>query len=154
MLVKSLLILNSSMPCGKPFISIVMPVLNAVRHLSQSLESLAFQEWREFEVVIVDGGSQDGTIQKAHQLLSSALLSYRVDVVPGSSIYQAMNHGIEVASGEWIYVMGSDDHLLSSTVLKDIAPRLSAAQPEVLVVHGDVCIEDPGYGYGQRWDLP
>jgi hypothetical protein len=50
--------------------------------------------------------------------------------------------------------MGSDDHLLSSTVLKDIAPRLSAAQPEVLVVHGDVWIEDPGYRYGQSWDLP
>jgi glycosyltransferase involved in cell wall biosynthesis len=142
------------MSCGKPFISIVMPVLNAVRHLSQSMESLAVQEWREFEVVIVDGGSQDGTVQMAHELLSSALLAYRVDVVPGSGIYQAMNYGIDVACGEWIYVMGSDDHLLTPTVLQAIAPCLAAAQPEVLVVHGDVWIEDPGYRYGQTWDLP
>jgi len=136
-----------------PLITVVMPVLNAARFLPRSLGSLAEQQWRQFEVVLVDGGSEDGTVQLAAKILTAASIVHRIDVVLHSGIYDAMNHGVDVAKGDWIYVMGSDDKLLASDVFEAMAPILHQARPDVLVLHGDVWIEDPGYRYGQAWDL-
>jgi glycosyltransferase involved in cell wall biosynthesis len=138
----------------KPMISVVMPLLNAARHLQRSLGSLAEQRCRHFEVVLVDGGSSDGTLALGTALLSAASICHRIKLLPGSSIYEAMNCGVELAVGDWTYFMGSDDRLLADDVFERIMPYLHDAQPGILVLHGDVWIEDPGYRYGQRWDLP
>ena len=138
----------------KPLISVVMPLLNAARYLQRSLGSLAEQRCGHFEVVLVDGGSEDGTLVLAAELLSEASIAHRIKLLPGSSIYEAMNYGVDLAEGDWTYFMGSDDRLLAADVLENIAPYLHAAQSDVLVLHGDVWIEDPGYRYGQNWDLP
>lgn len=145
---------SSPQHSGQPLISVVMPLLNAARHLKRSLGSLAEQQCGLFEVVLVDGGSEDGTLALAAELLSAASIDHRIKLLPGSSIYEAMNCGVDVAEGEWTYFMGSDDRLLAADVLENIAPYLHTAQPDVLVLHGDVWIEDPGYRYGQNWDLP
>ena len=50
---------------GKPLVSVVMPLLNAARHLERSLGSLAEQRFRNFEVILVDGGSNDGVEGRA-----------------------------------------------------------------------------------------
>jgi glycosyltransferase involved in cell wall biosynthesis len=136
-----------------PLITVVMPVLNAARFLPRSLGSLAEQPWRQFEVVLVDGGSEDGTVELATKILADASVLHRIDVVPRSGIYEAMNHGVDLARGDWIYVMGSDDKLLGADVFEAMAPSLRQARADVLVVHGDVWIEEPGYRYGQKWDL-
>jgi glycosyltransferase involved in cell wall biosynthesis len=137
-----------------PLISVIMPTLNSVNDLHRSLGSLIAQSWRSFEVLIIDGGSEDATVSLASQLLKVADLQHRIETVDGSSIYGAINHGIKAASGDWIYVLGSDDMLLNARVFEDLAPLLRQAQPGVWVVHGDVWIEEPGYRYGQKWDLP
>jgi glycosyltransferase involved in cell wall biosynthesis len=138
----------------KPMISIVMPLLNAARHLQRSLGSLAEQRCSHFEVVLVDGGSSDGTLALGTALLSAASICHRIKLLAGSSIYEAMNCGVELAVGDWTYFMGSDDRLLAEDVFERIMPYLHDAQPGILVLHGDVWIEDPGYRYGQSWDLP
>jgi glycosyltransferase involved in cell wall biosynthesis len=138
----------------QPLISVIMPVLNAAGHLPRSLSSLAQQEWRQFEVILVDGGSSDDTIALARQLLGDAAISHRIDIEIGSGIYEAMNLGIARARGDWLYVMGSDDQLLSDQVFMQFSNCLRLAAADVIVVHGNVWIEDPGYLYGQPWDLP
>jgi glycosyltransferase involved in cell wall biosynthesis len=138
---------------GKPLISIVMPLLNAARHLKRSLGSLAEQTCKDFEIILVDGGSDDGTVALAAELLQAFSISHRIKLLPGSSIYEAMNYGVDLAEGDWNYFMGSDDRLLDVDVFERIAPYLRSAQTEVLVLHGDVWIEEPGYRYGQAWDL-
>ncbi|MFM7675021.1 MAG: glycosyltransferase [Synechococcus sp.] len=135
-------------------ISVVMPVLNAAGHLSTALSSLALQRFRDFEIVIVDGGSSDQTIAMAQSMLSADGIRHRIEPLPGSGIYEAMNHGIGLAQGEWLYVLGSDDHLVDADVFRRIAVALSEASADVLLVHGDVWIEQPGYRYGQAWSLP
>jgi len=142
------------MLAGKPLISVVMPLLNAARHLHHSLGSLAEQRYNNFEVILVDGGSDDGTVALAAELLKEFSIAHRIKVLPGSSIYEAMNCGCDMAQGDWAYFMGSDDRLLAADVFEGISPYLRAAGPDVLVLHGDVWIEDPGYRYGQNWDLP
>lgn len=137
-----------------PLISVVMATLNAEVHLPLSLGSLARQHSRDFEVVLVDGGSTDLTCGTALRLLEVANIRHRLIRLPGSGIYAALNHGVQAAEGDWIYVMGADDQLMSADVFVELAPSLQSAPPRILVVHGDVWIEDPGYRYGQSWDLP
>ena len=139
---------------GKPLISVVMPLLNAARHLQRSLGSLAEQRYKNFEVILVDGGSVDGTVALAAELLEGFSIAHRIKLLAGSSIYEAMNCGVDLAEGDWTYFMGSDDRLLTADVFEGIGPYLRTARPAVLVLHGDVWIEEPGYRYGQSWDLP
>lgn len=131
-----------------------MATLNAAAHLPGSLDSLVGQDLRDFEVILVDGGSGDKTCELAANILESACIRHRIFVVPGSGIYDAINHGFSEAKGEWVYVMGADDRLLNPEVFAAMAPYLQHANRQALVVHGDVWIEDPGYRYGQIWDLP
>jgi glycosyltransferase involved in cell wall biosynthesis len=139
---------------GRPLISVVMPLLNAAKHLKRSLISLAEQRGNHFEIILVDGGSNDGTVAIATELLQEFYIAHRIKLLPGSSIYEAMNCGVNLAEGDWTYFMGSDDRLLAADVFEGIGPYLRAAGPDVLVLHGDVWIEEPGYRYGQIWDLP
>lgn len=139
---------------NQPLISVVMATLNAAKDLPRSLGSLAEQCSRDFEVVLVDGDSADPTCEQAFKILEAAGIRHRIVVLPGSGIYEAINHGVAEAQGQWIYIMGADDRLMSADVFAAITPSLLAANPRTLVVHGDVWIEDPGYRYGQPWDLP
>lgn len=131
-----------------------MATLNAADHLPRSLGSLAEQDSRDFEVVLVDGGSVDQTGLQASRILAQSGIHHRFIDLPHSGIYTAINHGMKEARGEWIYVMGADDRLMHADVFASMAPLLLSASPRTLVVHGDVWIEDPGYRYGQPWDLP
>jgi glycosyltransferase involved in cell wall biosynthesis len=137
-----------------PLLTVVMATLNAAPDLPGSLGSLAAQDSRDFEVVLVDGGSSDATCQLAASLLEAAGIPHRIVELPGSGIYEALNRGLREAEGEWVYVIGADDRLNSDGILTAVAQVLRAAKPQVLVVHGDVWIENPGYRYGQPWDWP
>lgn len=139
---------------SSPLLTVVMATLNAAPDLLGSLGSLAAQDFRDFEVVLVDGGSSDATCQTAVSLLQAARISHRLVELPGSGIYEALNRGIAEAKGEWLYVMGADDRLITERILKAAAEVLCQAKPQILVVHGDVWIDKPGYRYGQPWDWP
>jgi glycosyltransferase involved in cell wall biosynthesis len=141
------------MPDDSPLITVVMPTLNAAEHFERSLGSLALQTFRDFELIIVDGGSMDEGLERAKQLLSEALVRFRIIMAPGTGIYEAMNLGIHLATGKWLYVMGCDDKLLSANVFADLYPTLESCAEHTVVIHGDAWIEEPGYFYGGPWDL-
>jgi glycosyltransferase involved in cell wall biosynthesis len=147
-------VLSGERRSSSPLLTVVMATLNAAADLPGSLGSLAAQCSRDFEVVLVDGGSSDQTCQQAEHILEAACIPYRIVVLPDSGIYGAINHGVAEAQGDWIYVMGADDRLMTEGVLAAVAPVLQSTKRHILVVHGDVWIEDPGYRYGQPWDWP
>ena len=115
---------NSPTHSRKPFVSIIMPLLNAARHLKRSLGSLAEQTCKNFEIILVDGGSDDGTVALAAELLQAFSISHRIKLLPGSSIYEAMNYGVDLAKGDWTYFMGSDDRHLAEDVFERIGHYL------------------------------
>ncbi len=147
-------VLSEEHRSSSPLLTVVMATLNAAADLPGSLGSLAAQCTRDFEVVLVDGGSSDQTCPQAERILEAACIPYRLVDLPDSGIYGAINRGVTEAQGEWIYVMGADDRLMTEGVLAAVAPVLKSAKRHTLVVHGDVWIEDPGYRYGQPWNLP
>lgn len=101
----------------QPLISIVTVVYNASKVLERTLRSAVAQSYPHIELVIIDGGSTDGTLDIAKSFASSigTLISEK-----DKGIYDAMNKGIEAAKGEWIYFLNAGDAFFDDKVLDDI----------------------------------
>ncbi|GAB1307663.1 glycosyltransferase family 2 protein [Urechidicola sp. KH5] len=78
------------------------------------LKSIEQQTFQDFEVIIVDGSSTDGT----PNYLKKLQYPFRVLCEPDDGVYDAMNKGIVLAQGEWLYFMGCDDRLISKNILE------------------------------------
>ena len=93
----------------RPLISIIIPSFNSANVLKDCLLSVINQPEKNIELIIMDGGSTDGTL--------TILKEFEKDIAimvsePDKGIYDAMNKGIIRATGRWIYFMGADDRLL------------------------------------------
>jgi glycosyltransferase involved in cell wall biosynthesis len=92
-----------------PQITVLMPVYNAGHYLKQSIDSILRQTHRDFDFVIIDDGSTDIDTQR---LLQEALSDNRVKLLTHPTrmrIACALNHGLEMATGEYIARMDADD---------------------------------------------
>lgn len=94
-------------------ISIVTAVYNGGRFLERFFKSIEQQINDSFELIIIDGGSSDNSIQIIRQ--NSHLINYWVSE-PDKGIYDAWNKGVEKAKGQWIMFLGSDDLLLEDGI--------------------------------------
>lgn len=102
-------------------ISIICPTYNSADTLGAFLDSVLCQTADDYELIVVDGGSTDGTLQilQGHH--------GRVTFVSGkdNGVYDAMNKGIRMAKGEWLYFIGADDVLYDNNVLCSLRPYLT-----------------------------
>ncbi len=100
-----------------PLISLITVVYNAEKVLHETLRSAFNQTYENFELVIIDGGSKDKTLEIANQYKSKigALISEK-----DSGIYDAMNKGIRASKGTWVYFLNAGDTFYSNNVLEDI----------------------------------
>jgi len=80
------------------------------------MESVVSQTWQEFEYIVIDGGSNDGSAEYLKS--QNEHLDYWVSE-PDKGIYNAMNKGIVKATGEYLLFLNSGDHLFSETVLEE-----------------------------------
>jgi glycosyltransferase involved in cell wall biosynthesis len=95
---------------------VITVTLNAERDLSLTAQSLIdlrqsedLPEWMKIEAVLIDGGSSDETITVAAK--SGAY--DRIAILVGSSIYEAMNHGAEICTGDYITFLNAGDHYIA-----------------------------------------
>lgn len=93
----------------KPAISIIIATYNSAELLPECFASIAAQNFRSIEIVVVDGGSTDGTEYIARNFASFPVV---FNQEKDNGIYDALNRGTRLARGEWYYFMGSDDLLL------------------------------------------
>jgi glycosyltransferase involved in cell wall biosynthesis len=119
-------------------ISIVTASFNAAATLQAALASVAAQDFRDFEHIIVDGGSTDGTLD-----VIAAWKGHRVRFLPGPDrgIYDAMNKGIAASAGDVVGFLNADDRYADAHVLSRIANAMN--DPAVDCVHGDLTFVDP-----------
>jgi glycosyltransferase involved in cell wall biosynthesis len=103
-----------------PIISIIIPTYNAGKTLRTCIDSVVSQNYRQKEIWIVDNQSDDGTISIINEY--AALYTY-IKYISGEDrgTYDAMNKGIGVAKGRWLYFLGSDDTLYDENVLSAIS---------------------------------
>jgi glycosyltransferase involved in cell wall biosynthesis len=123
-------------PAGRPLVSVVVPTMNSQDLLGAALESLAAQSWRDFEVIVSDGASRDGTLAVARSF-EARLPALQVDSRPDGGVYDAINRGVAGSRGEWFLVLGSDDRLHAPDTLARVAAALQAGG-EAPMVYGDV----------------
>ena len=117
----------------RPLITIIVPTFNSERTISQCLQSIVDQTYANCEVLIVDGASGDQTIQIVQAFVKKYRFIRWVSE-KDAGIYDAMNKGVQMARGEWIYFLGSDDTLYSSDTLQIVARLFTGCD----VVYGDV----------------
>jgi len=111
-------------------ISIITPTYNAAKHLETCIQSIKQQSYFQWEHIIIDGGSSDGTLELIKKYPHLKWISE-----PDAGIYDAMNKGIKLARGEWLYFLGADDVLYNSNVFENLKSHLSS---NVDVVYGNV----------------
>lgn len=96
-----------------PLVTIITVCWNSAKTIEQTFKSVRDQTYPNIEYVVVDGGSTDGTVDllKAHE----DLIDYYVSE-PDDGLYHAMNKGIELAQGDHILILNSDDWYVTDTV--------------------------------------
>ena len=118
-----------------PIFSIIIPTFNCAETLPSAIGSVRKQSFKDFEILIVDGQSTDGTLNIIKQETSA---DDRIKCISeqDKGIYDAMNKGIDMAKGEWLYFLGSDDELYDNQVLEKI--NYEVAKGGVDIVYGNV----------------
>lgn len=118
-------------------ISVVTVCLNAADRIDRCLDSVVGQSYENFEYLVIDGGSTDGTLGVISRYRSE--INYFVSE-PDRGLYHAMNKGVHAATGDYIYFLNSDDFFCDAMVLADVAAAIDQ-NPASDLVYGDVVMQ-------------
>lgn len=119
----------------KPVISIVMAVYNGAQTIQACLDSVIAQSYSNWELVVVDGGSSDGTVDIIQR--NSSAISYWLSEAD-SGLYDAWNKALDHISGNWIYFIGADDRLYSNRTMECVIDFILRSDSSVDLVCGGV----------------
>lgn len=123
----------------EPSFSIITPTLNSEKHIANCIKSITNQAYLNKEHWFIDGLSNDNTINIIQQQSSQFSYIYYLNE-KDKGIYDAMNKGIQKATGEWIFFLGSDDYLYNTDVLETIATHITT-NPNAQIIYGNVWYE-------------
>lgn len=95
----------------RPFLSIATPCWNSVATIERTIKSVLDQDFKDYEYIIVDGGSTDGTLEiiKKYEPLFEGRMKWRSE--PDKGLYDAFNKGVERSIGIYCWNVNSDDYL-------------------------------------------
>lgn len=112
--------------------SIIIPVYNVEKYLSQCIESVLNQTFSNYEVILVDDGSTDSSGQKCDDFANK---NSRVKVIhkDNGGLSSARNAGLDIAVGEYILFMDSDDFWIGVNVLSDIFCKFESTGADTLI---------------------
>ena len=116
-------------------ISIITVCYNSSKTIARTIESVLAQNDVCLEYLIIDGASKDNTVSIAEayrQQFESKGVSYIVNSEPDKGIYDAMNKGIQLATGDVIGILNSDDYYATSDVLSSVLKGFEEIQAETL----------------------
>lgn len=125
-------------------VSIIIPVLNSSDVLEHAIESVITQDYQNIELIIIDGGSTDGSIEliKKYENKINYWCSKK-----DNGVYGGMNKGIAAASGTWVFFLGADDKLcpgIISEVFND------SFFEDIDLIYGKVRIESKEKNIGRE----
>lgn len=120
-------------------ISIVTVSFNSATTIARTLQSVALQAWPDVEHIVIDGASIDGTMAVIDRYRAGLA---KVVCEPDAGIYDAMNKGVALATGEVVAFLNADDFYKDTGVLARVAGSMQAGQLDAL--YGDVEFFRPG----------
>jgi glycosyltransferase involved in cell wall biosynthesis len=115
-------------------ISLITVCFNAAKTIRDTLDSIAQQTHPHIEYIVIDGGSTDGTqdIIRSHPVKIAKFISE-----PDKGLYDAMNKGLALATGDFIGFLHADDVFADARVIQNIAAH-AASDPKASLIAGDV----------------
>lgn len=115
-------------------LSLITPSYNSALTISRTIDSVIAQNYSDLEYIIIDGGSSD----KTAEIVASYQDRLKINFIsePDKGIYDAMNKGIKLATGDVIGILNSDDLFYDDKVLSTVATVFSDVKIEV--VYGDI----------------
>lgn len=122
-------------------ISLITVTFNSAATLRDTIESVLAQSYPEIEYIIIDGASKDQTVSviKAHESRFEGRLHWISE--PDKGLYDAMNKGIRMATGDIVGIINSDDFYHRTDVIEKVAEAFK--EKEVEAVYGDVRFVNP-----------
>lgn len=125
-----------------PRVTVLLPAYNAGDHLGEAIDSLLAQTLSDFELLVVDDGSTDGSVER---LALRADPRLRIERLPrNQGIVAALNRGLDLARGEFIARMDSDDIALPERLAEQVAHL--ERHPELGLLGSDIAPFGPGAG--------
>src|SRR6266571_8933317 len=128
----------------RSFVSILIPCHNAERWVAQAVESALAQTWLQKEVLVVDDGSQDGSLDAIKKFGDRI----RWETGPNRGGNAARNRLLKLARGEWLQYLDADDYLLPDKVAKQI--HFVSLHSQTDVVFGPLTLEYSTQGEVRR----
>jgi glycosyltransferase involved in cell wall biosynthesis len=118
-----------------PLITVITVVLNGEKTLEETIKSVINQTYPNVEYIIIDGGSTDGTLDIIKKY--EDYIDYWVSE-PDKGIYDAMNKGVVVASGQWINFMNAGDKFFNDNTIFFIYQNVKSLNSNYDIVYGKV----------------
>jgi glycosyltransferase involved in cell wall biosynthesis len=123
----------------EPLVSIVVPAFNAAAFLEEAIESVRAQDWRNWELIIVDDGSTDETAAIIARQDDSRV---RALSQSNSGVSAARNAALDVATGDFVTFLDADDRLLAGSLACRV--QYLVANPAVDIVNGGILVTEAG----------
>ncbi len=128
------------------FLTIITPVLNNVKDIGNCIKSVAQQTYKDKEHWIIDGGSTDGTLELIKEY-ANQYKHIKWSSEKDNGVYEAMNKGINKANGKWLYFLGSDDKLISKSILEELFNNSEISRFDML--YGNILLKENGNVMGK-----
>ena len=104
--------------------SVILPIYNVEKYLAECIESVLSQSFKDYELILVDDGSKDGSGRICDEY---AQKDSRIKVLhkENGGLSDARNYGTERASGDYIVYIDSDDYVVSTEFLSDLNEKIA-----------------------------
>lgn len=116
--------------------SIIIVCLNAGERLRETVDSVFAQRYEDYEIVLKDGGSSDGSVEELSRTIQDGRLY--IYQKKDSGIYDAMNQAVELAGGDYFIFMNAGDCFYNSEVLGEIANVILSRDRKPDIVYGNL----------------
>lgn len=131
-----------------PYISIIVPVYKVGDYIKNTVQSIINQDYRDFELVLVDDGSPDDSAAIAESLLKESSVEYTIVHTENRGVSAARNTGIENSKGKYVIMVDADDVLTPNFLSKYVSliqkyPNRNIYSTSFTIFKGDSMIEQP-----------
>jgi len=127
-----------------PLISVITVVYNGAEQIGRTIESVIAQTYKQIEYIIVDGNSNDNTLE----IIAGFKGVDRLISEPDSGLYDAMNKGLKAATGEYVWFLNSGDQIYMPDTVEKMVRELDGS-PEI-IYGGTMIIDESQNEIGDR----
>jgi glycosyltransferase involved in cell wall biosynthesis len=136
-----------------PLITIIVAVFNGEATLEQCILSVENQTYAHKQLIVIDGGSEDGTVSLLQK--NAHHIDYWISE-KDSGVYSAWNKGLVHAAGEWICFLGADDYFFETSTLEKLVKSLQVVPSVINIAYSQVMVVnkkgEPLFSVGEPWD--